>query len=71
MFRWEEMWPKLADYFGLPVAPGLPMSLATVMADKQPVWDEIVTTNGLALTAYRDVSSWGVRRRRLLLGLRP
>jgi nucleoside-diphosphate-sugar epimerase len=58
MFRWEEMWPRLADYFGLPVAPGLPMSLAAVMADKEPVWDEIVARHGLAPTAYRDVSSW-------------
>jgi nucleoside-diphosphate-sugar epimerase len=58
LFRWEEMWPKLAAYFGLPAAPGLPMSLATVMADKQPVWDEIVTKHDLAPTPYRDVSSW-------------
>jgi nucleoside-diphosphate-sugar epimerase len=58
MFRWEEMWPALAGYFGLPVAPGLPMSLATVMGDKQPVWDEIVARHGLAPTAYQDVSSW-------------
>jgi nucleoside-diphosphate-sugar epimerase len=58
LFRWEEMWPKLAAYFDLPTAPGLPMSLATVMADKQPVWDEIITRHDLAPTPYRDVSSW-------------
>jgi nucleoside-diphosphate-sugar epimerase len=58
LFRWEEMWPKLADYFGLPVASGLPMCLAAVMGDKQPVWDEIVARHGLAPTAYQDVSSW-------------
>jgi nucleoside-diphosphate-sugar epimerase len=58
LFRWEEMWPKLADYFDLPVAPGLPISLATTMADKEPVWDEIVARHNLAPTPYRDVSSW-------------
>jgi nucleoside-diphosphate-sugar epimerase len=58
LFRWEEMWPKLASYFGMPVAPGLPVSLATVMADKEPVWEEIIARHGLAPTAYRDVSSW-------------
>jgi nucleoside-diphosphate-sugar epimerase len=58
LFRWEEMWPKLADYFNLPVAPGLPISLASVMADKQPVWDEIVAKYDLASTQYQDVSSW-------------
>jgi nucleoside-diphosphate-sugar epimerase len=58
LFRWEEMWPRLAAYFDLPAAPGLPMSLATVMADKQPVWDEIAALHNLAPTLYRDVSSW-------------
>jgi nucleoside-diphosphate-sugar epimerase len=58
MFRWEEMWPKIADYFGVPVAPGLPLSLADVMADKEPAWQEVVARHGLAPTPYRDVSSW-------------
>jgi nucleoside-diphosphate-sugar epimerase len=58
LFRWEEMWPKLASYFDLPTAPALPMNLATVMADKEAIWDEIVTKHGLAPTPYRDVSSW-------------
>lgn len=58
LFRWEEMWPRLADYFGVPVAPGLPISLAEVMADKEPVWEEIVARHGLARTPYRDISSW-------------
>jgi nucleoside-diphosphate-sugar epimerase len=58
LFRWEEMWPKLAAYFAVPVAPGLPMSLATIMADKQAPWEQIVTKHGLAPTSYRDVSTW-------------
>ena len=58
LFRWEEMWPRLAAYFDVPVAPGLPMSLAETMADKGPVWDEIVARHDLAPTPYRDVSSW-------------
>jgi hypothetical protein len=49
---------RLAGYFGVPVAPGLPVSLATVMDDKQPVWDEIVAKHDLARVPYRDVSSW-------------
>ena len=58
LFRWEEMWPRIAAYFEIPTAPGLPMRLATVMADKEPVWDTIVSRHGLAPTPYRDVSSW-------------
>ena len=58
LFRWEEMWPKLADMFEMPVAPGLPMSLQTMMADKAPVWDAIVRKHDLVPTPYADVSSW-------------
>jgi hypothetical protein len=52
------MWPKLAAYFDIPVAPVLPLSLATVMGDKEPVWEEIVAEHDLAPTPYHDVSSW-------------
>ena len=40
LFRWNDMWPKIARFFELEVAPPLPMSLDVVMADKQPLWDD-------------------------------
>ncbi|MET4050465.1 MULTISPECIES: SDR family oxidoreductase [unclassified Rhodococcus (in: high G+C Gram-positive bacteria)] len=59
LFRWNDLWPKIATYFALDVATPLPMSLDTVMADKEPVWDAIVNENGLADVTYAEVSSWG------------
>lgn len=58
LFRWSEMWPKVARFFGMEVAPPLPMSLDVVMADKEPVWRAMVEKHGLEQHAYRDVSSW-------------
>ena len=58
LFRWRRLWPVLAEAFGLEVAPPLPMSLADVMADKEPVWDAMIARHGLAPTPYQDVSSW-------------
>jgi len=58
LFRWNRMWPVIADAFGVEVAPPLPMSLSDVMADKEPVWDAMVARHGLAPTPYGDVSSW-------------
>jgi nucleoside-diphosphate-sugar epimerase len=58
LFRWRRLWPTIADAFGLEVAPPLPMSLADVMADKEPVWDAMIARHGLAPTSYADVSSW-------------
>ncbi|WP_437815196.1 SDR family oxidoreductase [Sorangium sp. So ce1078] len=58
MFRWSEMWPKIARMFDLEAAPPLPMPLADVMADKEPLWNAMVERYGLARHPYRDVSSW-------------
>lgn len=58
LFRWSEMWPKIARFFDLEAAPPLTMSLDIVMADKQPLWDAMVAKHGLAPTPYGQVSSW-------------
>ena len=58
LFRWNEMWPFIADYFALDVAPPLPLSLDTVMADKEPLWRAMGERHGLAPHAYAEVSSW-------------
>jgi nucleoside-diphosphate-sugar epimerase len=57
LFRWEEMWPRIARFFDLDVAPPLPMSLADVMADKEPVWQTLSRRHGLR-ASYDQVSSW-------------
>ncbi|MBV8931946.1 MAG: SDR family oxidoreductase [Kutzneria sp.] len=57
-FRWSELWPKIADMFGLEVAPGLSMRLADVMADKEPVWQTMTTKYALEPRSYQEVSCW-------------
>jgi nucleoside-diphosphate-sugar epimerase len=52
LFRWSELWPRLAGWFGLEVAPPLRMSLTDVMADKEPLWKE------LSEVPFDAVSSW-------------
>ena len=59
LFRWSEMWPKIARWFDLETAPPLPMSLGVVMADKAPLWQSMIGRHGLQPTPYQDVSSWG------------
>lgn len=58
LFRWSGMWPFIARYFELEMAPPLPLSLDTVMADKEPVWRAMIERHGLAPHAFADVSSW-------------
>ncbi|MET3901217.1 nucleoside-diphosphate-sugar epimerase [Devosia sp. UYZn731] len=58
LFRWSEMWPRIAAYFEMDVAPPLPMNLSTIMADKGPLWVDMVARKELAKVSYADVSSW-------------
>jgi nucleoside-diphosphate-sugar epimerase len=57
LFRWSELWPKIARAFDLEVAPPLQMSLDTVMADKEPLWGDMTAKYDLK-ASYADVSSW-------------
>ena len=59
LFRWSELWPKIAAYFGLEAADPLPMPLGETMRDKEPLWNDMVERYGLAPFSYADVSSWG------------
>lgn len=53
LFRWSEMWPKIAAYFNLETAPPLQMSLSVVMEDKETLWNNMVEKYGLEKTAIR------------------
>ena len=58
VFRWEHLWPRFAEFFGMPMAPPLKIPLQAVMADKAPVWDRIVARHGLRPQAYADIANW-------------
>ena len=36
-----QVWPQIAAWFGLKAGPPQPMSLAKMMADKEPMWKEL------------------------------
>ena len=56
-FRWCDLWPFLAEQFGLPVGASRTMSMPHWMADKAPVWEAIRARHGLALP-LTGVASW-------------
>jgi nucleoside-diphosphate-sugar epimerase len=59
LIRWENFWPKMARYWGMELAPRRPIRLAQAMADKGPLWDQMVARYGLRATSYPDLVSWG------------
>jgi len=58
LIRWNELWPKIANYFEMEVAPPLQMPLQTIMSDKASVWESIQQKHGLEKNSYESVSSW-------------
>jgi nucleoside-diphosphate-sugar epimerase len=57
LFRWSNVWPRLADYFG--VAPGHPMhiDLKLFMRDKGPLWAELKRKYGLSVN-LDEIQNW-------------
>ncbi|KAK6935723.1 NAD-dependent epimerase/dehydratase [Dillenia turbinata] len=61
-FTWKEIWPALGDKFGVAVkeeemfSEGLLFS--NEMADKGPIWQEIVAKEGLQRTEMEDLANW-------------
>jgi len=56
--RWADLWPRIAENFGMQAgAPGN-VKLATYMADKGAVWDRLVKKHGLQPTRLETVALW-------------
>ena len=62
VFRWCNVWPKFADYFGMKLGPVRTIDLAGCMADKGPVWDRVVARHGLRRQPLERVALWSYAR---------
>lgn len=58
LIRWNELWPKIAAYFHMDIAPPLHMPLRTIMADKAIVWEQIQEKYNLGKQSFQEVSAW-------------
>ncbi|WPP05182.1 SDR family oxidoreductase [Methylocella tundrae] len=59
IFRWNWMWPRLANWFGLDPAPfdGERIPLEVQLADAAPIWAEIARKHGLVESDLSVVAS--------------
>lgn len=57
-FRWQNLWPRLADFFDLQPGPVETQSLTETMADKAPVWDAAVARHGLQPNGFESLAAW-------------
>jgi nucleoside-diphosphate-sugar epimerase len=59
VFRWERMWPRIAEALGM--RPGIVrhIPIARWMADKEPVWQRVVANHRLQPRRLDQVALWG------------
>jgi hypothetical protein len=57
-FRWCQVWPLLAQWFGMPCGVPRNIKLAIWMADKEPVWERIVARHELEPRSLGSLASW-------------
>ena len=58
VFRWADLWPRIAAYFGMEAGPVQTVDLTRTMADKGPLWERIVAKYGLAPHRIEDIAHW-------------
>jgi nucleoside-diphosphate-sugar epimerase len=58
-FRWNFMWPRIADMFGMPAGPLKTMRLTEFMADKAGLWTDLQKRHGLVATDLFRLAPWG------------
>jgi nucleoside-diphosphate-sugar epimerase len=57
-FRWQHVWPAIARVFDMPAAGPEPLRLVDFMADKAPLWEELVRRHGLKPYRFEEVVAW-------------
>jgi nucleoside-diphosphate-sugar epimerase len=56
--RWENIWPAIAADFGMEQGPVQSISLARMMADKEPLWAKICQRHGLRPYPLGQLVNW-------------
>ncbi len=58
LYRWCNLWPRIAQAFEMPCGQVRTLNLATWMADKEPVWQRIVQRHGLEARPLSSIALW-------------
>jgi nucleoside-diphosphate-sugar epimerase len=59
VFRWSQLWPRFAEYFGVAYAEPITFPLQEYMADKAELWQQLVQQHGLQNHELGELVQWG------------
>ena len=57
-FTWADIWPSLAEFFGVDCGSPRAFSLREWAADKEGAWSSILARHGLKNTSLSEIASW-------------
>ena len=57
-FRWQNLWPRLAEVFEMPVDGPRDVKLVEVMADAETDWRQLTAAHGLVPNRLAEMVSW-------------
>jgi nucleoside-diphosphate-sugar epimerase len=58
IFRWRDLWPQLAGFFGLPPAGPQAQHLPAFFAGHEATWRRLAHEHGLASFPYQRLAGW-------------
>ena len=56
--RWCNLWPRIAQFFDMEAGPVQTLSLAEMLADKEPLWASMRQRHGLADHTLAALTNW-------------
>ena len=59
VFRWNHLWPKIAESFDMPCGSVRPLKLEEVMSERNELWQKICKKYELKQTTLDQVANWG------------
>jgi len=57
-FRWQNVWPRIADFFSMDSGPVQEIKMASVMPKLEPIWDSVMKKHSLVTNSYHDLANW-------------
>lgn len=60
VYRWNQVWPRIAEHFGMQTAPPMKFSLVQLMntPEKKAAWEELVQEHGLKGGPLEKMVEW-------------
>jgi hypothetical protein len=59
-FRWCNLWPRLAEFFGVPMGIVRPQMLAATMSTAEALWASLCDRHKLIHRKLKSLANWGL-----------